>query len=1310
MKVFTPNKIRFLVLISILLLIFSIIPSWTALQIGSFIPTEHAKMTFMVDHDSDVEIWSEIVGLDNEPVFDQEAYYNTNIERLGPEAILKRSQNSKTYIGPDNLVTMQIYSGDIHYLSSLGAWEEFNNELKEYYLKPPSMDIKYDYACEANTIRSYFRSDYSMPNTMTVGMGDDFVTWEPKGMKYIDNTGTEVEVSKPMQANAIVKNNKILYPGSYQNAADLFTVMEHKVKHEIIIDKLPVVATKVVNYEPITLSLNGNLIPSDELRLYIKGESKPINRELTTGQALEWYAKESFNRIYLPAPIAYEFYNKAVSIPCEYSVEPIGDIFKLSINTPYYWLADPARKFPVVIDPTMAGQQVFNIQPGEFSSNDTWIGNNTVAMETQNFGKDEHLYIGGIGLNYRTLLQFDLSSLPPSDINFQSAFLKLTQEERGDLNYDTEDREVSIHKVEETWKEGTGILNIPTNDGATWNSNGYGDWTGGAGGYFVASEVNKSIVRGTDLAIFSIDNLVKQWRLNPAQNHGLLVKYFAPGSAGSRYKVFCSSNDDYPKWPKLEVIFANDPPIKSPVTTYVWDEDTTESTVILLDEIFTDPNWDDLTITLWDGDVWGDSFQCSVFNATLQGGTANEPWICPIDLKPNMYGSQLITFNATDRIAYTEAPITIQINAINDPPILHPIGPQMATEEEYLYVPLRVTEVEGQKIEKWDINVSHFEDPDTYMDNIFIERDANDKYKAQLIYYPKNSDVPEVNINISVWDGSHHPPLKQSIDWEHVKITVENVNDAPIFTKIDGSPVLEDTVLITVQQGSNKVMYVQAYDDDIINGDNLEFSSDANEDDGDNFTIEELTGLDVPSEYRNQINTEVIKIDWTPQNKHVGEYIINLKVEDNSDESDTIKLKFNVKNSNDPPQIIAISISPPADGKQYTNQETINFSVEAYDPDQDLQDSNEELNITWYSNVSKLLGYGPKIENVRLKAGIHQIQVSVKDKSDVEVIRTKLLTVEKAITLQKDCEQYYSDNSDFDDVEYSYNDKTKKFSISQGRYEEIDLVNLTGSYENGNLIIELIFATEIELTNDYVIKIFLVTDTHEEPLQDYKATYTSNFLQKGLYQPSDDITYGYFSKTDGKINGNVFRVEDSLADLEIGNDRFKPLKSNFKIFATVKWQEIEYYEKYKVENYRYDSLGWGSAFAPEPVPPPSDDDSGELDASMLLIAGIVVVIVVILILLFILVRKKKEKKTVLDFSKATTTPGAHARPADVQQMFMSPFEQQFRQPQVQQMPIQQTPTIPGQTPQQQPAQTQQLSPTGFGLGTRYEQLPPKKTQ
>jgi len=893
MRIFTPNKIRFLVLISILLLIFSIMPSWTALQIGSFIPTEHAKTTLRLDHDSDVEIWSTIIGLDNEPVFNQESYYNENIERFGPEATLKRSQNSKTYIGPDNLVTMQIYSGEIHYLSSLGTWEEFNNEIKEYYLKPPSMDIKYDYACEANTIRSYFRADYSMPNTIATGVGDDFIIWEPSSMVYINNIGMEVEVGKPMQAKAIVKNNKILYPGSYQNAADLFTVIEHKVKHEIILDRLPVVPTKVMNYEPITLSLNGNLIPSDELRLYIKGESKPINRELTTSQALELYAKDSSNRIYLPAPIAYEFYNKAVSTPCEYSIEPMGDIFRLSINTPYSWLAEPARQFPVVIDPTMAGQQIFNIQPPESLSNDTWIGNNTVAMETQNFGEDEHLYIGGIGLNYRTLLQFDLSSLPPSDINFQSAFLKLTQQERGDLNYDIENREVSIHKVEETWKEGTGILNIPTSDGATWNSNGYRAWTGGAGGYFIVNEENKSIVRGTDLAIFSIDNLVNHWRNDPAQNYGLLVKYYAPGSAGSRYKVFYSSKAPPSYRPKLEVTFINSPPSVI-MTNKEWDEDTEESeTVIYMDEIFMDPNDDALEISIWNGTAWGDEFECDIFNVTIQ---ESMPAKCQFKLKPNQFGTWKIILNATDQLAYTEANIIIMIRPVNDPPILNMTGDWEYSNSnaisvddvtikfrQDLYADLNVT---GTDIDSTTLTFA-YEISDiskiTIDEITFKQRFNFNENTGNINFTPTNNWVGDFELNISISDNEGVKTLK---DFMNFIFIVENINDPPIILNVRGKTPFNHTIALSAIQDERFTAVITGADIDM----DIE------------WLAEELT-FKVDNGVLTKTSNTTANFVFTPVNADVGEHAMNFSVEDKAGDKDYVLATITVANINDPPEI-----------------------------------------------------------------------------------------------------------------------------------------------------------------------------------------------------------------------------------------------------------------------------------------------------------------------------------------------------------------------------------------------------------------------
>jgi cell division protein FtsN len=1263
-----PNLNRFFAFILISILILSVFPSLP----GQFNDFDSTKGITSSDDNinvpnqlSSVEVdyWSKITGLESMPEENLEKYYSDLTFEFGPELTFKRTLNSKSYIGDDNLVTVQIYSGNIHFKNAQGGLEEYNTEIKEYNQVPIGSGIKYEFSNEANTIQTYFRKGYSESGTVLTQIGDDYLTWEPIGMAYSNLAGEELNFILASNGEAVTKNNKLVYPGTYPDTADVFTITENKLKHEVILDSLPSTTDLEPAAEPSGLVLSGNLMISEDLNLYLNDEPVHLGETIKTEQPLEIRTIDRSNSLELPTPIAYELNNPTERVNCKYIVERSEEKnwLKLSIETPYDWLVEPSRTFPVVIDPTIAGAQVFSSSPPESLSNDTWIGDNSGALVDDNFGKDDYLLVGGDNLQYRALLKFDLSSLPANDIEFESAMLKLTPQDRsGQPQYDSElFREVAVHEVVEAWKEGTGTGAVPTTDGATWNSNGYSTWSGGAGGTFTTNEENRSLVGNSDEAKFELNFLVDKWNKNPSTNLGLIVKYYSPSTASSLYKAFYSSKTGSAvKRPKLDVTYRNDKPAYTNMVEIVWDEDTEESTRLFMDDVFYDPNNDPLTIKIWNGTAWTNKFRTSIFNATLVGkGTISEPWICEFELLSNMNGNQPITFNATDRIAYTERTITVRITPINDPPVLKRIGTQSAVEEQYLYLPLEAVEVEGQPV-KWDTNVSDHEE-DNYMENIFIEPNTKDPYKPTLIYYPKNSDVPMVYLNVSVRD-SKHTSFIPSIDWEHFIIYVENVNDKPLLTKIDGAPVYENELLINAEQGKKKLILFQAYDDDIINGDDLTFSSDAKEgEDGDNFTLVELSGADIPIQYRNLINTEIAQVEWTPENKHVGEYIINVTVEDQNEGSDLVKLRFKVKNSNDPPIIKA---KTPISGGIYNNRDYINFTCIIDDPDLYVDDATEELNVTWYSNISSLIGYGRNIRNVQLKAGFHKIEVLVKDSEDAELREYIFLTVEKSITLQKYAAQGYDDYPDFDDIEYSYNDKTKKFTISQGRYEEVDVINLSGNYQDGKLVIDLEFASEIELMKEFQIRIFIVMPEHNEPEPDYKLSYTSNFFQKGLYQPPENVTYGYFTQSDGVLSGEIFTIRYSLADLEVGNGQFEPLSANFKIFATVRWQEVEYYKGYKVENYRYDSIGYGAAIAPAPPRPTSDGDSEDTLLSMELIAVIVAIIVILIIVfVFMSLKKKKAKKTVIDFSQAgATSRVAPQGPEQIQQMFMSPLEQQFR--------------------------------------------------
>ncbi len=1361
MRIAMTNKNKFLTIIMIFLMFFSMIPLLNAEDVicDLYDPTtnKNGSSTIPTTSEASVLYWCAQIGLLDEPEFNQERYLAKNIAELGPELITKRTVNTKVYLGPNDRLTYEIYTGNVHYKTLEGSWDEIDLKISEYNLIPTGTEIKYDYANEDNTIHTYFRDGYSQPGVILTRLNGDDLGSEPLNMAYIDPAGNEYPISQPTNSKAVVKNNKILYPDTYPNSADLFIVEENTLKHEILLDSiynLPAISDLSVTVSD--LAYTWLLSPSNDLELFMNGAAQPVKQKLTTTEELHFYTSTGSRRFTLPAPVAFEHEDQAEMTICKYSVEPLpGGKIKISVLTPYSWLTDPARTYPVVIDPT-----VFRYSDEELTSNDTFIAYTNNLNVDNNYGKDHNLLIGGNLLNESTLIKFDISSLPDKQYLLEDALLKLTTSTYE--GFHAEEANVSIHKVTQDWVEGTGTLQTPTNNGATWNSpTGTGStWSGGAGGAYVLNplEAATNVAGPNEEYEFEIDDLVTGWRNSPTTNYGLLVKYKERESWPNRFKTFHSSGGTLSGRPKLEVVFLNTPPTVKGTNRYEWNEDEEdESTVINLNDHFTDADHQPLNITLWNGSAWRDSFICSIFTAKLKnyGNPADPEYFCTITLKPNKWGSQYIRFNATDGISVAEAKITIAIESINDPPILIPIGDQEATEGEYLVIPLEAIEVEGQQV-FWNTNVSTYGEPN-YMENLWIESfegDEHNEYKKQIRYIPDNSDVPRVDISITIRDAKDSE-ITPSRAWENITIDVTNVNDDPMLTKVKDTVVIMQTELgIKAKQSERKTFHVQAYDDDIINGDKLKFYSDAAEDD--DFNITPLYGSDIPMAYDSE-NTQVAKIAFTPANHHVGEYDIIITVEDEEDSTDEIKLKFNIENSPDPPEIKSYTISPPSDLSGYTNHDLINFSCVVDDLDLHLSPSvyQEELNITWLMNISSMVkpfGYGASLLNKLLPAGEYEIKIVVTDLEENKAEISFNVVIRKAITLQDKCDRTYKrDNSTFDDIEYSYNHDTKKITISQGLYGEIDVVRLESYYDDTHetLVIKLKFYENLTAPVDFNIKIYLVKPQHIEPSPNYDAKYSQNFFEIALYSPSDDQVYGYFTETDGNFNGNEFIVEYSLADLEEGiTGEFLPLEGDFEIFVVTTSYATEYINNIKVENFRYDSIGHISAYAPPPssISGGGDPEEKTDNTSTIMILVMVIIVIIILAAVMLLKSRATKKKTVIDFSQTQTSLGQPVPQTQIPQMFMSPFEQQFKrplptmppgsvvgagagagprpgpmQPQMQQMPPTQGPggvgvrqpmpgagaqpqiPIPQQVPQQPPQQPPQLP-------QQQAQLPPRQRQ
>lgn len=159
------------------------------------------------------------------------------------------------------------------------------------------------------------------------------------------------------------------------------------------------------------------------------------------------------------------------------------------------------------------------IQPTD--GKDTYMQSGTNA--NNNFGSSQTFGVGCVATTdskVRGLIQFDLSSIP-SDAQISKADLKLYYLTGGNTSALMD---VSIHKVNRNWLEGTGN-GTATSDGATWNKyDGVTAWTSSGGEFNAIPESTQRMANATSgFYTWDIKNLTQSW-ITGTPNHGILIK------------------------------------------------------------------------------------------------------------------------------------------------------------------------------------------------------------------------------------------------------------------------------------------------------------------------------------------------------------------------------------------------------------------------------------------------------------------------------------------------------------------------------------------------------------------------------------------------------------------------------------------------------------------------------------------------------------------------------------------------------------------------------------------------------------------
>jgi len=177
-------------------------------------------------------------------------------------------------------------------------------------------------------------------------------------------------------------------------------------------------------------------------------------------------------------------------------------------------LADgTARTYSHVNVPVYTAVTTTVLQPGA-AGEDLWLD---ASNPTWNFGVDSAMRANNNNRNI--LIRFDLSAIS-SGSKVTSATLDLYLENLGG----TGDTVMNIHRVTQSWQEGTGSGSA-TGDGATWNSyDGSGLWSAPGGDYDPSVAASATVSTSSGIYSWDVTALVNIWAGGIVANEGLLLR------------------------------------------------------------------------------------------------------------------------------------------------------------------------------------------------------------------------------------------------------------------------------------------------------------------------------------------------------------------------------------------------------------------------------------------------------------------------------------------------------------------------------------------------------------------------------------------------------------------------------------------------------------------------------------------------------------------------------------------------------------------------------------------------------------------
>jgi RHS repeat-associated protein len=470
-----------------------------------------------------------------------------------------RTRTSLTYLNPDGTHTAHLYTGSVNYQDAKGDWQPIDDTLVA------SSQPGYAVENKANAYKVYLPADLSQ-KAVQISIGDQWLdfapalsnvnpspspspsptalssptssltpapTPSPSGTPTAGSiapptaapssspapnaaptpmasttpiasptpaaTASESSAPAPAPILGTVASNSDTYANAFAGAALTYWATNDEVKEGIVLSG------------PLSASTYSFAVQT----------SPGASLQENSGGGLDFVDSSGTTLASIPAPLMYDSsgtdlgVSSAVSLTATQGVT--GTI--LTVAADPHWLLDPARKWPVVIDPSLQ----FNTSQDCYISSGIYHTTNNCDKPYVKVGTD-------LSVIRRTVLQFNLSTIPSLQ-TVTSADLSLYQT-TGASSEDTE-----VHALTHAWTTG---LTWDTYDGSHGWSN--------PGGDFESTVRAKAIVAASPATVHWFPTtLVQDWLDGTTTNDGLLIKQV--GENTNYVPAFASSRDTDPTHP-----------------------------------------------------------------------------------------------------------------------------------------------------------------------------------------------------------------------------------------------------------------------------------------------------------------------------------------------------------------------------------------------------------------------------------------------------------------------------------------------------------------------------------------------------------------------------------------------------------------------------------------------------------------------------------------------------------------------------------------------------------------------------------------